>query len=428
MGFASDLLRPHADWPMPDTLLPQVSVHDVSNFQLALIAALYIDSTKQAGHTSTDFMSLLQPTNITNITKEALKWADVYDQTKLASYWYMALFQQPFEYKDSIQDIRFVILEAIEHSSEIRLSALQLLDISAKDSYAMASPLSDLFTIHRYRGGFRWTSPGRWVTVEYWLFNDWVLLHLDTLFSPNHIIQRHELARLEWAGTCEQVHIAKARLALYDHWQGQGKDINQTQLLKPEPHLLKLFLCSNDYEVCTGAFKQCLNLATPTWASPDGNADMAGMFIPEAMGCQWIEHLVQVLCGARGHEGVKSWEFLNKNLVPRWDMLPPSWCHDFASEFLFSDVHLYNQPAYQCLTDALRDETGEIQNNMAFLPFINAMLELTQHALNLDTLTSLKTWLVGLPETLKNHDAHVKLETILATREQQIIDETLTFC
>ena len=260
IGLASALLQPHADWPQHKTVVSlqysvmslQYSVH-VWNFQLALIAAMYIDSTKQAGHASTAFTSLLRPTNIMNITRETLWWADVYDQTKFASYWYMALFQQPFEYKYGVQDIRFVILATIERCPEISLSALHLLDFSTKAICAMTSPQSALYTMERYGDDFLWTSPSGWCTQISWLFDDWVLLHLDTLFHPSHIMRPHELAQLEWVDTPEQVHIAKSRLALYDSWQ--GKEIKQTQQLKPEPHLLKLFLQSNNYNVCTGALK-----------------------------------------------------------------------------------------------------------------------------------------------------------------------------
>ena len=307
IGLASALLN---DWLEPDILFPQSSVHDVLNFQFALITALYIDSTKQADHASTTLTSFFRPANIMNITKETLQWTDVYDQAKLASYWYMALFQQPLEYEYGVQDIRFVILEAIVCCSEIRLPALHLLDFSMKDLCAMACPPSTLFTMHRYGDHLTWTAPGSQVTDKHWLFNDWVLLHLDTLFSPSHIIHPNELAQLEWADTPEQVHIAKARLALYDALQEQGKELMQTQQFKPEPDLFKLFLWSKDYEVCTGAFKWCLNLAALNQASSNGDVDIAGMLFPGAMGYQWIEHFIQVLCGCLEHETVQSWKFL----------------------------------------------------------------------------------------------------------------------
>ena len=416
--LASVLLRPYTQWLYWDH-------NDVWKCQLALIAALYIDSTKQGGHASTTFVHLLKLTNIPDITVKTWGWAGVYDQAKLGCYWYMALFREPIHHEDSpLQGIGHVILQTIGHS-EIRLSALHMLDISLKHICATA-PSSSLLMRHSDPDFFEWNNLDVFASyVAYRPFNPWIVLHLDTLFSPRSIIHPFELEQLEWADTPEQVYIAKARLALYDSLQQEG--YQEAEHLKSELHFLKLILWSKDYAVCTSAFKCCLNLTAVDQSSSTGDIHSAGMFIPEAMGHQWINHLIQVLCGSSESKVVSSWKFLNDHLVPRWATLPLSWCCDFASEFLFADLHLYTQPAYQCFTDALSKEAEEIKNNMAFLPFIGAMLELTQHTLNQVQLTSLKTWLVVLPETLENHDAHVKLENILATREQHLVDETLTF-
>ena len=133
---------------------------------------------------------------------------------------------------------------------------------------------------------------------------------------------------------------------------------------------------------------------------------------------------MQVLCGSEVI--VNSWGFLNKHLVPIWDELPHSWCRDFASIFLFSNVHhphMHCQPAYQLLTQALSDQERENPNNQAFLPFLLAILEPIKHTLNWDQLTSLRTWLAWLPDNLQNQDAqvHVKLEDYLATRMEQVV-------
>lgn len=67
-----------------------------------------------------------------------------------------------------------------------------------------------------------WTGPDGPIT--YYTFrppNPWVLLHLDGLFPQGSILDRRDIEQLEWAGTPEQVHIAKARLALYDSLQGK---------------------------------------------------------------------------------------------------------------------------------------------------------------------------------------------------------------
>ena len=416
--LASALLQPHTQWPHPWP-------GNIWKCQLALIAALYIDSTKSTGRASTAFVHLLKLTNIPDITVNTWGWAGVYDQTKLGCYWYMALFQEPiFPKMSDLPDIGFVIQQILKHHSEIRLSALYMLDISVKHICAIA-PSSTLLMRHTHRDYISWDTPRVRFGLAHGPFNPWTLLHLDTLFSPSSIIRPFELEQLEWADTPEQVHIAKARLALYDSLQKE--ECQGAEHLKPEPQFLKMILWSKDYVVCTSAFKCCLDLAAVDQPSPTGDIHSTGMFIPEAMGCQWINHLIQVFCGSYDYYIVGSWKFLNDHLVPIWATLPHSWCHDFASEFLLSGVHPYNKPAYQRFTHALRHRTGEIQNNMAFLPFIEAMLELTQHTLNQVQLTSLKTWLVALPETFENHDAHVKLENILATREQHLVDETLTF-
>ena len=169
-----------------------------------------------------------------------MQWADAYDETKLASYCYVALFQQCFDQDNYIvHGIGFVILKAIADCSEIRLSALHLLDMSAKSVYVVASLSSTFLTRHGTSHIFLWTTNNVWGIDAFWLFNDWVLPHLDTLFSPCHIIHAHELAQLEWADTPELVHIAKARLTFYDSLQGEGsKGLKQ---LKPDPHLLKCF-------------------------------------------------------------------------------------------------------------------------------------------------------------------------------------------
>ena len=78
--FAQDLLKldclPH--WH-----------HD---FQLSLIAALHIDSTKQP-HARSTFEDLVKYTSITEVRLQL--FSDAYDQGKLAVYWYMAVSATP---------------------------------------------------------------------------------------------------------------------------------------------------------------------------------------------------------------------------------------------------------------------------------------------------------------------------------------------
>ena len=417
VDLASALLQPDTHWV-------GCSDDDVWKFQLALIAALYIDSTKQAGHAPAAFSQLLKLTNIPGITMRTWVWADAYDQTKLAGYWYMALFKEPIYQKASdnspVRDIGYIIMQTINRCSEVTLSALHLLDISAKHLCIQASSSSNLL-IRAPDGDLCliWTAPdGAVINYAYMPFNLWILFHLDTLFSQGSILHQGELEQLEWTGTPEQVHVALARLTLYDSLQG-GEDKETKQLE------LKLFLKSKDYAVCTGAFKCCLNLISPP--NSPGDTHCAEMFIPETMGCQWAEDFIQVLCGTSIYESDAPWEFLTEHLAPKWALLPHSWCRDFASVFLFFNVHPLDMdelPAYQWFAFTL---SREGQTNQDFLPFLGTMLELIKHIVTSDQVTSLETWLVQLPEILKNQDAHIKLGNVLATRKQEIVDETLRF-
>lgn len=410
--LASALLQPPPHWPNPhdEDGMSQSNVHgpyalDIWAFQLPLIAALYIDSTKASAHPSTAFERLLSCTNITDVTETTWKWANVYDQTKLAFYWYMAIFREPIHHMHSpTEDINTVIRHTLEHCSEIRLSSLHLLDNSIKTLCAIFSPSDFLPTeIPVYDG----TLP------------PWLMLHLDTFFPQISLSQLIELdlEQLEWTGSPEQVHIAMARLACYEPLKGlDGKEAEQR---KPDSYLLKLFLWSTNYAVCTRAFKCCLNLATFDQQSSAEDIHRTGVFISEVMGHQWIEHMMHVLCGT--DEGV--WEFLAQNLVPKWDKLPPSWCCEFALVFLFSIVHvpdMQEAPAYQHIANAL-----ESYQMPSLLLFLGAIFELIKHSLDSEQLNSLETWLAQLPDHIKNLDSHQKLENALAMWRQHIADEAL---
>ena len=417
VALASALLQPHTHWL-------NFGADSVWDFQLALIAALYIDSTKQTGQVATAFAQLLTLTIIPEITMSTWGFADAYDQTKLAGYWYTAVFQEPIYQEDSenspVQDIGYIIMQIIEHSFEMRLSALYLLDFSVAYLYGRSSPPSILLTMHK-DGNLRLKrtdTNGSTIKYASGPFNPWILLYLDTLFSPNSFLHPEQL---EWTGTPEQVYIAMARLDLYDSLQEEeNKDTRQ---LKLEPDLLMLVLMSKDYVVCTHAFKCCLNLASQP--SSSGDIQSAGTFIPGTMGHQWIEHLISVLCGTSQHRPSRSWEFLTEHLIPKWAILPPAWCYDFASAFLFLNVHTVDEselPTYKWFAGSLRDEE---QISQAFLPFLGTMLELIKHSLTWGQLDSVNTWLAQLPEILENQDAHVELHNILATRKKDIVDETL---
>ena len=60
------------------------------------------------------------------------------------------------------------------------------------------------------------------------------------------------------------------------------------------PQLLRFFLKSKGYVVCTGTFKWFLNLAT---VSQSGDVSSTMMSTSEAIGYERIEQLIQVLCG-----------------------------------------------------------------------------------------------------------------------------------
>ena len=421
--LASTLLQPHTHWL-------GFSANDVWKFQLALIAALYIDSTKQAGHASTTFARLLGLTNIPNITEDTWEWADAYNQTQLAGYWYMALFQEPLYQKNApFQDVGYVIMETIQHLSEPRLSALHLLDISAKHLCATASSSSILFKFGYLE--LTCTLPSGAITHNaHEPFDPWILFHLDTLFPKSSVLHLEELEKLEWADTPEQVHIAKARLALYDSLKRE--EYIETKQLSPGSQVLKLFLWSTNYAVCTGAFKMCLNLVAMGRPTADGDAHHAEVLNPETMKYEWIEHLIQVLFGHPDDGDVRSWEFLAEHLIPKWTMLPSSWCSGFAFAFLFSNVppnSVHELPAYQCLAEALRGgiRHRQIDQLQWFLLFLANLLELVKLRFTWDQLVSFENWLAHLPEILGNHDAHAQMENILATRRQQLVGETLRF-
>ena len=410
--LSSALLQPHTCWPRLE-----LDDGDIWKFQLPLIAALHIDSTKASARPSTTFTRLLRSTNIPDITEATWDWACVYNKAKFASYWHMALFREIVpDIKSPISHIAYVIIETIHHCSELRLSALLLLDFSVRQLCIIAPSSLNLLRIGD--NSVELTTPGNSSYTDR-LFNHWILLHLDTLFPHSSLLHVSELEQLDWADTPEQLHIAKARLACYDALQGD--EHKETKQLNPEPHLLKLFLWSTDYSVCTIAFKWCIHLTTVDQPSSAEDIHSTGMFTLEVMGCQWIKHLGQVLCG--NSNNIRSWRFLEEHLAPKWDKLPHSWCSEFAFVFLFSTVHLpdgHEQPVYQCIAKALINQGREEQFNQGFLPFLGAMLELIKHCLNLDQLTPLETWLSQLPDNFKHQDANVKLGSVLATQRQHM--------
>ena len=388
-----------------------------NDFQLSLIAALYIDSTKQARARSA-FAELVMYARITEVH---LSFSDAYDQGKLAVYWYMAVSQKPLSQdRYPLAAPYDVIRHTIATDSRLQLAGLHILDIAVKHAHETAPTTLNWLQYDAPR--LFVFPPGD--TFGFLVYADhWVLLHLGTLLAPTRYLLPEEVKELNWSDTPQKVHIAKARLDFYDSLAKAEHEGAKEH--EPDPDLLKVFLWSKDHEVCTRTFKWCLDLVLIS--QPDSPADTEGtrVFIPETMGFKWIEHFISVLCKGEGWERHRSWEFLISHLVPKWTTLPSSWCCGFASAFLLPIAHpkgTHELPAYQFLAGPMI-----ITEPRAFLPFLATMLGLIHSSLTWARLPSLENWLAQLPEALENEDAHAQIGYILATRKQQIIEETLGF-
>ena len=404
--IVEDLLQ----WHHPSYLL--------NDFQLSLIAALYIDSTKQA-HARSAFSNLLEHTSVKNVL---IRFSDAYDQGKLAIYSYMAVTRSTLkEDHDPIAAIYRVIGYTVIKRSTLQLPCLHILEIAVKHVHKTASTSSDW--LRKTTSDLTIDFSGIATIYPLGMIDPWVLLHLDTLLVPESYLFPEEVGKLEWSDTPEKVHIARARLDLYDSSaDGAGKGP------KPDLGLLRVFLWSKDYGLCTRAFRWFLDLVSISRSGTPGDVNSTKVFTPEIMGYPCVEHFIQVLCKVRHWDRAVSWRFLISALVPKWDILPVSWCHDFASAFLFCSVPPPDEhecPAYQCLANALRNLLFDEQQ--AFLPFLATLLELIKSSLTWPSLTSLETWLARLPEGLENQDAHIQMECILATRKRQLEEENLGF-
>jgi len=390
-----------------------------NSFQLSLIAALYIDSTKQA-HARAAFADLLIHTSITSYE---FLWLDAYDQGKLAVYQYMAFSKKPLDqdrYPHATH--RDVIWNTIDELSTLQLSGLRVLDMAVK--YVHKTPPTGPKWLSKGPHGLYIWDPDRKPVTPLRRVDYWVLLHLDTLLSTQCYLLPEEVKELKWSDTPEKVHIATARLVLYDSLE--KAEIEGANGPKPDPELLSMFLWSKDRWVCTHAFKCCLNLVTISQPGILADADSTSRFIPEIMGYEWVEHFIHVLCNGHVWERGSSWSLLISHLVPTWTMLTSSWRHHLASAFLFSiarsdDMHVL--PAYQCFV--VGAATLPFEQLSAYLPFLATMLELIKSTLTWATLTSLEDWLANLPGAFENLDAQTQIEHILATMKPLILEETL---
>jgi len=388
------------------------SVRVLTEFRLSLIAALYIDSTKQA-HARSHFADLLNHTNITHLT---FLYSGAYDDDKLAIYLYMAVFRKPFEYvHDPLAALERVIGGIIYELFPLQLSGLQVLDIAVKHLHKISAPsLDSLKTLLSYP----LASPDPTV-FDLRVVGDWILLHLDTLIAPKPYLLLEKVEKLEWSDIPEEVYIAKARLDLYDSLADIGHEADKVS--KPDPGLLKVFLWSKDDGVSTRAFKWCLDLFPISQSGTPGDVNSTTVFIPETLGRMWVEHFIQVLCEDYWSFD-SSWRLLLSALVPKWTVLPSSWCCDFASALIFSpDMH--GLPAYQFLSLGCLSP----DERLAFLSFLATLLELIESRLTWPSLTSLENWLAQRSEGLENQGAYIQIQHFLATMKQQLVDETLGF-
>ena len=361
-------------------------------FQVSLIAALHIDSTKHTQARSA-FEDLLQYTRITNIQS---RFSDAYDHGKLTVYWCMAVLQKPLD-----QDVHPFV---------------------APGWLATLSAWLHLIV------------PGSQRSPCYIRVDHWGLLLLDTLLATQLYLPPEEMQCLKWSETAGEVHIAKARLDFYDSLAEAGHE--GANAFKPDPELLRVFLWSADFEVCARTFKWCLDLASISQTTIGGDANSTPMFIPETMGYEWVEHFVHVLCRGDHSERVRSWDFLTSFLLPKWTTLPSSWCCDFASALLFSIVQppdTHGFPAYQCFSQAFDEDFAEYPEIVQdlwlkrFIPFLASLLELITSSLTSARLTSLENWWSQTPERYKDQESRTQMEQILVTTKQQLAELTLGF-
>ena len=411
--FIKDLLR----WYRRDRFYDE--------FQLSLIAALYIDSTKHA-HARTTFEDLLKYTRITSIRS---RFSDAYDPGKLAVYWYMALSKTPLDLDGRpIASVYRVIENTISVKSTLQLLGLHIMEIAVKHVQKTASLPSNW--LEKLYPGLFITIPGE-IFRSTIIVDHWVLLHLDTLLATQLYLPPEEVKGLRWSDTPEKVHIAKARLDLYDSSAEAGCD--RAIWPKPDPELLRIFLWSTDYLVCTRTFKWCLDLAFSRQPATYGDVDSTSMFIPETMGYEWVEHFVHVLVGGNDWLTFKPWEFLFLYLVPKWTTLPSSWCRDFASALLFPKVYphiTFREHAYRHFAQTYSTFTDGAQRmdefwRKEFLPFYAALLGSVKYSLTWTSVTSLEEWWSHNLSEPMNQDARTQKEQILATTKQQLVEVTL---
>ena len=384
----------------------------LNDFRLSLIASLYIDCTKQA-HARSTFVDLLKHISIEDVN---FKFSGAFSDGSLAIYSYMALAQKPLPWDpDPLTILRVIIIGTISEYSTLQLSGLQILEIALKHVDKRAGYSSDWLKTVPY--GLEMAIPGDSPRFTFIQIDYWILLHLGTLFSPRSYLPSEAVEKLEWSDTPENVHIASARLDLYDSLAKAAHE--GAEVPKPDPELLRVFLWSNDHGVCTRAFNWCLDLVPTSQPGPPGEVNSAKML--ETMGPEWVAHFLHVLCQSEYSRRAGSWKCLISHLHPKWAMLPFSWRHEFASAFLFTvmnPVDTPGLPAYQFLVES--HAHIPLDQRQAFLPFLATLLKLVESSLTPDSIISLENWLAKLPQRLENQVARTQMEGILATKKQQL--------
>ena len=388
--------------------------YNLNDFRLSLIAALYTDRA----HVPSTFTSLLNKR--TSITDIEFAFSDAYEEGNLAIYSYMALHQEPLRWDpDPLSVLSDVIFNTIKHYSSLQPSGLRILELALEYVHKKAAPSSNW--LKTMQGYFEIALPDHLTRGTYFQIDHWILLHLDTLLPPQPYLPPEDMKMLEWSDVPVKVHIASARLDLYD---SLAKAEHEEPIADPE--LLRVFLWSKDYDVCRRSFSWCVEQVPICQPGAPGEANSTRMFTPETMGYEWVSHFIHLICMGNHVKRAASWELLVSSLVPKWTMLPSSWHHDFASALLFTAVQPLGMdvlPAYQCLAES--HWFMSFDERQAFLPFLATLLELVKSNLTWDSIISLENWLAQLPESLQNQDAHVQMEGILATRKQQLLEENL---
>src|SRR5258706_2506100 len=275
--FVKDLLR--WDWPP----------YFLNDFRLSLIAALWIDSTKQA-HARSTFADLVKHTSLEDIESE---FSGAYDDGNLAIYLYMAFAQEPLPWNpDPVTTLYVVITSTVSGYRKLQLLGLRILEIALKHIHKRVASSSDWLKAGQYTLYF--TLPGHRTHTTFTVIDHWALLHLDTLLPPQPYLPPEDVKRLEWSDTPEKVHIASARLDLYDSLAKEERE--GAKVPEPDPELLRVFLWSRDRAVCTRAFRWCLDLVPISQPGTPEDANSNRMFAPVTMGYEWVAQFILVLC------------------------------------------------------------------------------------------------------------------------------------